>query len=307
MRGISIDKTGITDVYVDAIVNAANVGLKAGSGVCGAIFRAAGYEELQRACDEIGHCDTGSAVITPGFHSKAKYIIHAVGPIWHGGKSGEPKKLFDCYRNSLRLAQENDIHSICFPLISTGVYNYPTDEALEVAVKACRDFLHEEDSYDMHIIFAVPDEGKYNSGMLALEDLTPELLIAVRSNWQALDMPEQHDTFVLHRHFSDEEMNALRRGNIPQEMEDKWFWYVEEDTLYAHRSWTGNCIYVIKFNDDDDHLVTVNRDPEQYKCKDTEEDLVTLNKLIDWWSQPSYDHYGEWLSETVDTLMKDNK
>ena len=143
MRGISIDKVGITDVYADAIINAANEGLKAGSGVCGAIFRAAGYEELQQACDEIGHCDTGSAVITPGFRSKAKYIIHTVGPIWHGGKNGEPKKLYDCYKNSLQLAKDNDIHSICFPLISTGVYGYPTDQALEVAVNACRDFLHE--------------------------------------------------------------------------------------------------------------------------------------------------------------------
>ena len=122
MRGISIDKAGITDVNAEAIVNAANESLRAGSGVCGAIFRAAGYEELQKACDEIGHCDTGSAVITPSFGTKAKYIIHAVGPIWHGGNSGEPQKLYDCYRNALLLAKENGIHSICFPLISTGVY-----------------------------------------------------------------------------------------------------------------------------------------------------------------------------------------
>ena len=304
MRGISIDKISITDIDADAIVNAANEQLRAGGGVCGAIFRAAGYEELQDACDEIGHCDTGSAVITPGFRSKARYIIHAVGPIWHGGNDNESQKLYDCYRSALQLAKDNDIHSICFPLISTGIYGYPADEALEVAVRACRSFLHEESHYDLHIIFAVPDDDKYHSGMQVLEEQAPGLMIAVRSNWKALDMPEQHDEFILHRHFSEDEMNALRKGNIPQEMEDKWFWYVEGDTLYAHRSWTGFCIYILKFTDNDDHLVTVNRDTEQYGCKDVEEDRVSLNKLLNWWSQPSYDHYSEWLSETADALEK---
>ena len=304
MRGISIDKAGITDVNAEAIVNAANESLRAGSGVCGAIFRAAGYEELQRACDEIGHCDTGSAVITPGFRSKAKYIIHAVGPIWHGGNSGEPKKLYDCYRSALLLARENGIHSICFPLISTGVYSYPADEAFEVALNVCREFLHEEEGYDMHIIFAIPDGDKYHSAMIALQEDAPGLIIAVRSNWKALDMPQQHGEFILHRHFSEDEMNALRRGNVPQEMEDKWFWYVEGDTLYAHRSWTGNCIFIIRFMENDDHIVTVNRDPEQYSEGDTDKNRMTLNNLLDWWSQPSYDYYNEWLSETADNLRE---
>ena len=171
MRKISIEKTGITDIAADAIVNAANEALQAGSGVCGAIFRAAGYDELQEACDRIGHCDTGSAVITPGYKSKAEYIIHAVGPRWYGGNKGEPRKLYECYKNSLRLAKENSIHSICFPLISTGVFGYPSDDAWDVAVRACRDFLDEERDYVIRIIFAVPEEGKYRQGVRALNDL----------------------------------------------------------------------------------------------------------------------------------------
>ncbi len=171
MSGISIEKTGITNVKADAIVNAANESLQAGSGVCGVIFKAAGYDELQKACDRIGHCDTGSAVITPGFKCNARYIIHAVGPRWYGGNNSEPKKLYDCYLRSLQLAKENDIHSICFPLISTGIFGYPADKAWNVAVRACSDFLDEERDYEIRIIFAVPEEGKYRQGVRALNDL----------------------------------------------------------------------------------------------------------------------------------------
>ena len=107
MSTIEIRKIGITDLDTDAIVNAANDGLWAGGGVCGAIFKAAGHDQLQAACNKIGHCDTGAAVITPGFKLKAKYIIHAVGPIWNGGGSGEPELLYNAYRQSLILAMEN--------------------------------------------------------------------------------------------------------------------------------------------------------------------------------------------------------
>ena len=131
--------------------------------------------------------------------------------------------------------------------------------------------------------------------------------IAHRGDWKTEPMPEQHESFVLHRSFSDEEMNALRHGNIPQAMEDKWFWYMEGSTLWAHRSWTGHCIYRIEFKEDNNHVVTVNRDPEQYTCTSIEEDIESLNKLLDWWIQTPYDHYNEWLSETYDTLKKAGK
>ena len=121
MSSIEIRKIEITDLDTDCIVNAANSSLAMGGGVCGAIFRAAGARELQAACDKIGGCPTGGAVITPGFALKAKYVIHAVGPIWHGGNHHEPQDLYSCYRESLDRAKENDCHSIGFPLISAGI------------------------------------------------------------------------------------------------------------------------------------------------------------------------------------------
>lgn len=127
---------------------------------------------------------------------------------------------------------------------------------------------------------------------------------ARRSDWKTKPMPEMHETFVLERSFSDAEMEALRRGNIPQAMEDKWFWYMEGSALFAHRSWTGHCIYMIEFKENGRHIVTVNRDHMQYKCTDIKEDIDALNRLLDWWTETPYDHYNEWLSETYDALKK---
>lgn len=158
MSSIEIARTSITGLHADCIVNAANEGLLAGGGVCGAIFRAAGYEQLQEACDKIGHCDTGDAVITPGFNLPAKYVIHAVGPIWRGGNQDEPRKLYSAYKSSLQRAMENGCHSIGFPLISSGIYGYPKDGAWRKALQACNDFIRENPDYEMTIVFAVLDD-----------------------------------------------------------------------------------------------------------------------------------------------------
>ena len=155
---IQIIQKGITKVDADAIVNAANSRLQAGGGVCGAIFREAGYAPLQHACDQIGGCPAGSAVITPGFGLKAKYIIHAVGPQWHGGKEGEPKLLYGCYRRALELAVENGCRSIAFPLISSGIFGYPKDKAWQKALQACLDFEEEHPETPLRITFAILDE-----------------------------------------------------------------------------------------------------------------------------------------------------
>ena len=134
----------ITEAEVDAIVNAANSQLIGGGGVDGAIRRAGG-DAIEQACAEIrrreGGCPTGKAVITPGGNLHAKYVIHTVGPVWEGGNSGEAERLASCYQESLRLAVANNVQSIAFPSISTGIYGYPMEQAAVVALTAVREFV----------------------------------------------------------------------------------------------------------------------------------------------------------------------
>ena len=305
MSGIELRKAGITHLDTDAVVNAANEGLYEGGGVCGAIFSAAGSKELTDACRKIGHCDTGNAVITPGFKLQNRYIIHAVGPMWKGGVSDEPKLLYSAYYRSLILAKENGLHSIGFPLISAGIFGYPKDMAWKMAFSACRDFINAEWPYEMDIVFAVPDDSIRALGDKIFKEGSYKN--AERSDWQALDMPEKHDTFILKRRFTNKELCNLRRGNIPQEMEDKWFFYVKDNILFAHRSWTGICIFIMEIADNGENRVTVNRDPEQYKNTDPEEDIKLIGNLLNWWTKDSYDYYSEWLDETADMLKKANE
>ena len=171
MSSITIEKIGITKLSVDAVVNAANEYLAAGGGVCGAIFSEAGYEELQKACDEIGHCNTGSAVITPGFNLLAKYIIHAVGPVWRGGEQGEPEALYGAYYKSLELAVEKGCKSIAFPLISAGIYGYPREQAWQQGISACKDFLDNNPRSDINIIFAVLDKEIMELGLAVIDEI----------------------------------------------------------------------------------------------------------------------------------------
>ena len=137
---IELTKADITTLKVDAIVNAAHESLLGGGGVDGAIHRGAG-PELLKECRILEGCNTGQAKITNGYNLKAKFVIHTVGPVWQDGTNGEPQLLASCYRNCLQLAVKNQIQTIAFPSISTGVYGYPIMQASQIAVREVRNFL----------------------------------------------------------------------------------------------------------------------------------------------------------------------
>jgi O-acetyl-ADP-ribose deacetylase (regulator of RNase III) len=154
-----IVRQDITKMKVDAIVNAANTSLQMGGGVCGAIFKAAGAHELQAACDKLAPIKTGEAVLTPGFALPAKYIIHTAGPVYSRNNAEQCEQLLrSAYLNSLQLAIQHKCESIAFPLISSGIYGYPKDEALKVATSAIQDFLVD---HDLEVYLAVFDKAAF--------------------------------------------------------------------------------------------------------------------------------------------------
>ncbi len=186
----TILRNDITRMNVDAIVNAANEQLRRGGGVCGAIFSAAGARELQAACDKIGHCDTGTAVATPAFALSARHVIHTPGPIWRGGNSGEEQALRSCYRSSLELAFELGDTSIAFPLISSGIYGYPKEQAIDVALDEIRTFLAAED-HELDVYLTLFDieamraaDGRFGPITALINDLYAEQHVQRRLQWE---------------------------------------------------------------------------------------------------------------------------
>lgn len=160
-KRIILQQGDITKLQIDAIVNAANSSLLGGGGVDGAIHRAGGkqiLEECKAIINSQGRCPAGNAVITGGGKLPARYVIHTVGPFWNGGKRSEAQLLADCYTNSLKLGVENQVKTIAFPNISTGVYRFPKEQAAEIAVKAVNDFLQNNIELDKVIFICFDDE-----------------------------------------------------------------------------------------------------------------------------------------------------
>ncbi len=157
LERIKVFKGDITKLEVDVIVNAANTSLLGGGGVDGAIHRAAG-SDLLKECEALGGCKTGNSKITKGYNLPVKFVIHTVGPVWHGGKSNEEELLANCYRTSFELATENNIKSIAFSCISTGVYRFPKERAANIAISAVKELLERNRSIESVIFVCFDDE-----------------------------------------------------------------------------------------------------------------------------------------------------
>jgi len=192
-----IIRNDITKMKIDTIVNAANTALKMGGGVCGSIFAAAGHEKLQEECDTLGKCNVGEAVITSGYSIPAKYIIHTAGPIWNGGNSGEANSLHNCYINSLKLALQYKCKSIAFPLISSGIYGYPKDKALQIAISAIGEFLI---NHEMTVYLVVYDKKSF---------VLSEKLFSAIAKYIDDNYVEKHRLSERRRHIEPYEYNQI--------------------------------------------------------------------------------------------------
>ncbi len=265
--------------------------------MCGAIHGAAG-PELAAVSATLGGCPTGSAKVTPAFDLPARWVAHAVGPIWEDGQSNEPELLAACYAECLRLAQEYGARSISFPAISTGIYGFPLEQATDIVFQV----LTSHSSLDIQVnllCFSPRDlevyterhrtavhstESQGTSGhytqWMAAQSPTPSA--ATADSWTTLPMSSKRTEFSVNKLYSDSEMKAMYRGLIPQEMEDKWFIYWSDDTLFFHRSWSGHCIYQARFEGSMLTTIVACRDHDIFTGGEDESDRRAVLQLIQY-------------------------
>lgn len=180
---LKIIKKGITLLDTDCIVNAANEALMQGGGVCGAIFKAAGEEELRKACEKYGRCPVGGAVMTPGFRLKARYIAHTVGPRWRGGNRGEAKLLYQCYQSVMSLVRAYQCNSVAFPLISAGIFGYPREEAWKIALQSILDDQKTHADRPVDVLISVLEDEMLEMGNRLLRSAVKEEIHCTNKNF----------------------------------------------------------------------------------------------------------------------------
>lgn len=208
----------------EAIVNAANADLTHGGGVCGSIFQTAGAAEMEKACKEIGYCAPGKAVITPGFALKAQWVIHTVGPVWNGGNSGEETLLSMAYESSLRLAVNQGLKSIAFPLISAGTFGYPTKEAIRVAMGTIKGFLSRVEDLEVYLVLFDTE------GYLVSQAMDEDLLEYIQVHYTGEE--ELTGSLLLMQELA-EDLGRKREGErFRREQVAK-----KSETLQYHREW----------------------------------------------------------------------
>lgn len=209
---------------VDAIVNAANSNLKMGGGVCGAIFKGAGVASMQQACEDLSPVKTGNVAITGAFNLPSKHVIHAVGPVWEGGKRQEEQLLISCYQKALALAQEKGLKSIAFPLISAGIYGYPKDQAYAIAVSTILAFL-ERHELTVYLVlfeekfFADAQQRISNLGQYVQKNLSetdPEILFSMNECKSYVFEPLDAMLTEVEQSFSQSLMHLIREGGLDE-------------------------------------------------------------------------------------------